>query len=214
MVNTPPTKKWHKWFYRISFFALGLMAIALTCLQYKGEEEKSKQTYDNFANVISNEAAIRQSVDESKTNIQLTVGFPAFEIFCNGSLITNGSVIRLNTQREIAMEIYNVGEVTAENTSISFSAKINTTNLIADGWNWQPAGLETIKDGKIVIHDYDLNQWLWKADISIESKSQFFHVAELRISTNEPSFFGWTIIRIYADRSKQQDFNVFLISEK
>jgi hypothetical protein len=120
--------------------------------------------------------------------------------------------IQLNEKREIAIQIRNIGEVTAENTTVLFSTRINTTNLIADGWTLQPAGLSDIINGKIIDHDNDFNGWICQANTPIESKGEIFRFATLRISTNEPSFIAPAYFRIFANRSKQQEFYTVLIS--
>jgi hypothetical protein len=233
MVNSPPTKKWHKWFWRISFFAIGFCTIIIYCQQYKGEEEKSKQTYDNFANVLSNEAAIRQTVDESKTNIQMTVGFPRFEVKINDSTspITNGAIVSLPMDRTINLLILNTGEVTAENVSIDFLTILNPTNVLYTGWDLQASSINfaTMKTISNFTH------WRVVSDRSV-AIGNFFSAPPIKFSTNITSLscsvavlkkvfvspglenlpddliipFVPVQIEVYSDRSKKRDLFFYL----
>ena len=64
MVNTPPTTNRYKWFYRISFFVLGVGIILLTCLQYHDSqkvESKNIATINRLTNQIA-EINTQQSI--------------------------------------------------------------------------------------------------------------------------------------------------------
>jgi hypothetical protein len=128
MVNTPPTKKWHRWFWRICFTIFGLGVVVLTCLQYKGEEEKSKTTYDNFANVISNEMSIKQSVEEGRKSTT-----PNLEIVANEQVILSNAIIHITKQasRCVQFLIMNRGQGTAQNFTLDFAAPLSSTNVMS-----------------------------------------------------------------------------------
>ncbi len=51
MVNSPPTKLWHKWAYRISFFILGSGIIWLTGKQYYDSENIQSQNSITISNL-------------------------------------------------------------------------------------------------------------------------------------------------------------------
>ena len=156
MVNTPPTKKWHKWFYRISFFIVGMGAIILTCLQFKGDEEKSKRIYEDFANVISNEMLLRQGIDEAKINTTSEL-----KIVINNQSVQSNSVIIITKQAERSFKIavINVGKATAQTVSMIFGAPLHQTNVLVSG-GWYYAGVNLNYDGfSISMRTNIWNHW-------------------------------------------------------
>jgi hypothetical protein len=209
MVNTPPTKKWHKWFWRISFFTIGFCTIVIYCQQYRGEEEKSKQTYDNFVNVLSNEAVIKQSVEDGKDVMKKAVGVPEFKLYFNDVLITNGEIFSLQKSRRIMIRLMNISEITADQVSVELDTPMAFTesNVIANGWVLEPQPTSISGDK---ISDTPVgNNWRWQCDQSIAG-FQGWNCAALEISTNFEYPVSQVAFTVYANRSKPQRFLIYL----
>jgi hypothetical protein len=218
MVNTPPTKQSHRWFWRISFMAIGLGVVVLACMQYKGDEEKSKRIYDSFAKVISNEAAIKDSVDEGKTNVAYAVGIPEFELYLNDLKMTNGESFSIKKTRKFALKVTNVSMVTADQLSVDFICPIELadTNVIADGWLEQPQSVNFI-NGQFADAPI-LNHWRWMADKSlagsyngkVDGNFDYYNCAAIEISTNFSLPIVPVAFEVYANRAKARRYVVYL----
>lgn len=179
--------------------------------------------------LITGMVAITNALGSLHTDI------PSFELRVNDStnLIAGGSVVALSNAREIRLWVRNIGEATAENLTIAFSAPVSSPDLNFSSWRPQ-AGI--VKLNTMEKLDW-IGEWRIVSDQSV-AIGEAFEAPPLILSKNLPSpsftvsaahqVFGRagsirlnlptnTIlpalpveIGIYSDRSKIQIFDLFL----
>ena len=137
---------------------------------------------------------------------------PSFQLYCNDKLITNGSVISLKNNRTVGLTVRNTSPVTAEHVAMQFMAPsgLAVSNLIGNPF-WQPINAAAVDNVNMEIHKSDLvSDWEWKANDSIPGYG-LKEVNSFDISTNMNwPVIGGAVFKVYADRSKCQEFVVTL----
>jgi hypothetical protein len=159
---------------------------------------------------------------------------PSFELRVNDSTnsIMSGSVLALSEAREIKLWVGNIGNATAENLTIAITAPISSANLNFSGWRPQAGIVElntmktldwlgewrTVSDQSVAIGDafeappLILSKRLTSPSFTVGAVNQVFHsVGSLRFNlpTNSVLPALPVEIRVYADRSKAQVFDLF-----
>src|SRR5665213_3349592 len=137
--------------------------------------------------------------DFSNSVAQATI-MPEFSLFLNGTPILGNGVLVL-TNRSVSVEIQNVGEVTAENATIVYSAQLSKTNLLKSH-DWDENSFSSMGS--------DFNVWA-----TIEGKNlapgSFFDAETFIISTNFTQQFLAGKFSVYSSKSKKKDFVIVLI---
>src|ERR1035437_10189134 len=134
---------------------------------------------------------------------------PTFELYLNGLLITNNAFISLQPSRDVSLIVKNAGVFTAANVVVDLIAPLDSTNIVAVGWNSQPSGISATIDNRIQQRFPELNHWRWQADVPLP-QMLYHHVATFTISTNLPAKVLPVSFGVYSDRSKVQNYSVLL----
>ena len=166
MVNTPPTKKWHKWFWRIAFILIALAMIGLGGIQFYQQSKESEENQRTISGLTGEVSALTNRVDSlSQNNAVLTnevVGLEKRVAQLIDEFSTNPAVedpIRiaiLNDESEklgveIAQlqgqhEVFDFSNVTLQTLRIERDSEISNRDAILDAQKQQASIQQKIAD--------------------------------------------------------------------
>lgn len=160
-----------------------------------------------FTNVPPNEQMARLIAQlQSVTNV-LSLIDPSrlvFDVFVNRHAITNRSVIKLPAKDGvIKISVRNMGETTAENVTVGFTAKISPTNIVAPEWDKQ-LGRTAFKDGTISPVE-GLLSWRFTSEQNIAARAYMNPPPIVLTNFTKPTVIGGGI-EVFSDGSKKQEF--------
>jgi hypothetical protein len=157
----------------------------------------------NFVSFYRNESTNREqllaAILGAFTNtISDQLPIPAFQLYANDMILTNGMELDLTTYRALRFTIANVSTVTADRVNLSFQTFLDPSHLsLTSDWRLMPQSKIDVA-GKLVPAD---NHWLWGADLNLSSGSSY-NVSAIILSTNMPPTMVPFRVTVYASRSK------------
>jgi hypothetical protein len=150
---------------------------------------------------------------ESFTNLlnNIALESPTFDLYLNNTRATNGATISLVKSRRIDIAILNTSEISAEQLGMDFLSPgaLGQANLISDGWLSGPPDSELVNSYQLESNT-NANHLRWRATDSCPSHS-LYYVASLEVTTNYPYHAALVNFRVYAARSKSQEYFVTLL---
>ncbi len=159
--------------------------------------------YTNIAaNAPTNLNQFASIVNDFSNSVAQATIMPEFSIFLNKLPISGNGVLIL-TNRSVFVEIQNIGDLTAENATITFSAPLSKTNLIKSH-DWDENAVSA-RDNSSTF-----NTWTTVSAKNIASKD-FFTAETFMISTNVTEPFLATKFTVYSSKSKRKDYSIALI---
>ena len=145
-------------------------------------------------------SAVTNELESDRPIIHLEINGQKFTSYVSPKL---GTAIQLtplilNTNRQIALQIYNDSETTAEHATVDFMADTDPTNIVADQWTLEPKS------------SGGMNHWRSVSDESIGSIGNWdFQTITISQNYNQPSLVAQ--IFIHADRSKTSEYAIGFI---
>ena len=102
----------------------------------------------NLSNIIATEPTNRQqlvsllfSVEALTNSLAEAALRPTFDLYINGTIITDGAVLQLEQSRTLRIQVHNTSTVAADQLSVTIVTPLalDPTNLVANGWTpqWQ-----------------------------------------------------------------------------
>jgi hypothetical protein len=137
--------------------------------------------------------------DFSNSVAQATI-MPEFSLSLNKTPILGNGVLIL-TNRSVSVEIQNVGDLTAENATIVFTAQLSKTNLLKSH-DWD--------ENSFSSKGSDLNVWATINGKNLAPGS-FFDAETFVISTNFTQPFLAGRFSVYSSKSKKKDYVILLV---
>ncbi|HEY1170591.1 MAG TPA: hypothetical protein VGH19_04405 [Verrucomicrobiae bacterium] len=165
--------------------------------------ENSLAPWVNLAQSHVTNTPLTQRMDVFLDMVKEQLKAPAFSLYINGALATNGMLCKIDTNRIIQLSIRNVGFKAAERLGVNIKVKSSDllTNLIANHWGIQPGGF--LLDGDKIKNDDNTVSWSLTAD-SIIHQGDSFLAHPLIVSTNFSRREFPSLISISSDRLNQR----------
>jgi len=138
---------------------------------------------------------------------------PKFSVTVDGVALpdaTSATVMHPMKAGELKIAVNNIGSITAEHLIIELLAPLDSTNVIAQGWQ-----LQASFSGKFVLLDQtnevaNVGHWLVEAQTSIPNEESFI-CPGFTILTNASGRQVPITINVHADRTKLQRFGMTLL---
>jgi hypothetical protein len=240
-----------------SFFFIGFVALLVVCavmflaalarLEPFGgtKNDGSRNVSANKLSVNNlNATAVFQGVEANNISVSVNnsrtyqdVGNPKslkFEVYVNGlaNSIADHEIVSIGEERKIIFRVKNVGDIAAENISISICLPLDPDKIASDGWEKQapPINPRTMQEVNGLLH-------LWSVSPGSVSEQSWYKAPVLTISSNIPpplfsrhemeqlgfEFSGTAkncpqdflfhvlpvVVMVHSDHSKTQRFNLF-----
>lgn len=152
-------------------------------------------------------AALNDTMRSLTNDLQKFTQEPSFVVRFNGAILTTElTVLPFTTKGVNSILLENVGPTTADGTCVRFSATLEETNIISDGWLVQPRGELSTKPAMCR---------LWMAEQPIESSTppyiSTFNVTSIGFTTDVLSRTISCHLDVYAKNAKRQSYT-FLMS--
>jgi len=198
-----PTKsQWKKWglLSRASYVSclVGVFALLLTAVLALFSNSADKQISAPFTeNTLSgsdiNASAVLQGVEADNISVSVITSqvhnsiektpIPHFEVYVNGlaAPIGDHTVIALGEDRTVRIRVQNIGEVAADNISMSVYVPLKPNDLVSAGWTRQapPINSKTRQEVTGLLH-------LWSVAAGLVPEQGWFRAPLLSISKDSP----------------------------
>jgi len=160
----------------------------------------------NIASLQSNGLASPQELRRVLTNAlsSLIEQRPAFQISYNGTSLTNHSIIRLDTNRQMNLSVRNNGLGTASKIVVRANVGLDSSNIIASGWGPQPS----LPQG--VPNAFTSSSFITTSDVSFPPSPMGFLCAPLTITTNAPSKVTWVNVSAHSESTAEYGLTLLL----